>query len=629
MRRLSAVLTTLVLTVVAAGCSGGGESDREEAARATAGEVADALAAGELDDLGWADPSGAEAAAAYDEIVAGLGEIEPTVEVGDVRVEGDAATVSLSWSWPVGRGKDVWEYDAALGLRRSGEEWAPVWAPTLVEPSLKKGEVLTATTVPSARGRITGADGAVIVTERPVLRFGVNRVEVDGKAADDAARALARLAGIDVAPYVKTVRAAGDRAFVEAITYRRGEVPAAVRSGSGDIPGVLIVADRLALAPTREFAAPILGRVGPVTAEMVKDDPATYRVGDVAGVSGLQARYDDRLRGDVGVVVQAATPEQDRGPRELYRIDAAGGDDLALTLDPSLQTAAERLLAGVGPAAALVALRPSDGAVLAAANGPGNAGQNYATYGQFAPGSTFKVVSSLALLRAGLTPDSTVPCTPTVDVDGRDFENYDDYPPSALGDIPLRTAIAQSCNTAVISQRDRLSPDALSDAAADLGVGVDHDLGFPAYFGSVPEPGSETEEAAAMIGQGKVLASPMAMAAVIASVQEGAGVVPHLMADAKPTTRASGGLTATEARQLRGMLRQAVTGGSAAALADVPGPPVIAKTGTAEFEGARRLQTHAWMVAAQGDLAVAVFVELGASGSRTAGPVLEAFLRQA
>jgi cell division protein FtsI/penicillin-binding protein 2 len=69
--------------------------------------------------------------------------------------------------------------------------------------------------------------------------------------------------------------------------------------------------------------------------------------------------------------------------------------------------------------------------------------------------------------------------------------------------------------------------------------------------------------------------------------------------------------------------------GSGAFLADVPGQQVLAKTGTAEFGSATPLETHAWMIAAQGDLAVAVFVERGESGSRTAGPVLEEFLRAA
>ena len=56
---------------------------------------------------------------------------------------------------------------------------------------------------------------------------------------------------------------------------------------------------------------------------------------------------------------------------------------------------------------------------------------------------------------------------------------------------------------------------------------------------------------------------------------------------------------------------------------------MIAKTGTAEFEASGKVLTHAWMIAAQGDLAVAVFVDIGESGSGTAGPILEAFLRAA
>ena len=88
-------------------------------------------------------------------------------------------------------------------------------------------------------------------------------------------------------------------------------------------------------------------------------------------------------------------------------------------------------------------------------------------------------------------------------------------------------------------------------------------------------------------------------------------------------------LTAAEAAALRTMLRGVVTSGSGSVLLDVPGPPVIAKTGTAEFDEDGRLRTHAWMIAAQGDLAVAVFVDEGSSGSGTAGPILEPFLRAA
>ena len=133
-----------------------------------------------------------------------------------------------------------------------------------------------------------------------------------------------------------------------------------------------------------------------------------------------------------------------------------------------------------------------------------------------------------------------------------------------------------------------------------------------------------------MIGQGQVLASPMAMAAVAASVAAGRTVVPLLLPDQAPDgRRPAEPLTGARPPRCAALLRGVVTRGSGSGLADVPGPPVLAKTGTAEFGDAEPLRTHAWMIAAQGDLAVAVFVEVGESGSGTAGPLLERFLRAA
>ena len=69
-----------------------------------------------------------------------------------------------------------------------------------------------------------------------------------------------------------------------------------------------------------------------------------------------------------------------------------------------------------------------------------------------------------------------------------------------------------------------------------------------------------------------------------------------------------------------------VARGGASLLQDVPGEPVLAKTGTAEFGSETPPRTHAWVVALQGDLAVAVFVEEGELGSTSGGPLMEAFL---
>jgi cell division protein FtsI/penicillin-binding protein 2 len=77
------------------------------------------------------------------------------------------------------------------------------------------------------------------------------------------------------------------------------------------------------------------------------------------------------------------------------------------------------------------------------------------------------------------------------------------------------------------------------------------------------------------------------------------------------------------------MMRAVVTSGHAGFLASVPGAPVGAKTGTAEFGNDSPPKTHAWIVATHGDLAVAVFVEDGGLGATTSGPLLKEFLTRA
>ena len=125
--------------------------------------------------------------------------------------------------------------------------------------------------------------------------------------------------------------------------------------------------------------------------------------------------------------------------------------------------------------------------------------------------------------------------------------------------------------------------------------------------------------------EGKVEASPLAMASVVASVAEGKSVLPHLVSGQQAKSEAEP-LASDEADQLRSMLRSVVTDGSGRVLLPQDGPPIIAKTGTAEYGSSKPLKTHAWMIAAQGDLAVAVFVNDGKSGSQTAGPLLAKFL---
>lgn len=314
--------------------------------------------------------------------------------------------------------------------------------------------------------------------------------------------------------------------------------------------------------------------------------------------------------------------------RVVFSSDPVAGRDLGTTIDPRVQQTAEEVLADIQGPAAIVALRPSTGAVLAVADGPGSQGYPTAVAGRYAPGSVFKVVSSLALLRAGLTPDSPAQCPDTLTVEGRTFHNFPDYPAAATGTIDLRTAIAQSCNTAIIALRDQATPTALIDAAASLGLGTDTDLGFDAFLGNVPADSTGTDHAAAMMGQARIEASPLAMATVAASIGAGTTVTPRLLDDAPDTAPPPTPLATDEASALRELMRAVVTDGGAQLLRDIPGAPILAKTGTAQYGPGDQLANHAWMIALHDDLAVAVFVETGDYGSTTAGPLMARFLTE-
>ena len=620
LRRTSLLITAILLSTACSVVTSEGDPE------AVAAQLADALSRHTLAEVPLTRDSARDA---YARLVSPLDGEEVYVAVEGVAVDDDTAEVTLRWDWDLSNGS--WRYTSDVRMVDDGNRWEVEWAPSVLEPSLRDGDRLGLFTLPARRGRILGQGGEPLVLDRPVLRYGLDKTAVRPGQVVPSARRVAEALDIDAEAYAARARAAGPDAFVEALVLRVEEARDRVDPSYAAIPGTVALEDELPLAPTRDFAAELIGRVGPATAEIIEESGGRIEAGDVVGISGLQARYERQLAGTPGVEVVAVDVDERR--RRLFRARPQHGRDLRTTLDPDLQSKAEGVLATLGEAAphsALVAVRPSDGQLLAIANGPGNGGLNVATAGQYAPGSTFKVVTALALLRAGVAPDDVLSCTDTIEVDGRAFENYDDYPRERVGDISFTAAFANSCNTALIAARDLLRGDDLAQAAAALGLGVDHDLGFPAYFGQVPPAAGETEHAADLIGQGKVLASPMTMAAVAASVAGGRTVVPRLLLDHRVETVAPDvPLTEMESQTLRTLMRAVVTEGSGAFLADVPGE-VGAKTGTAEYgtpgpDG--QLSTHAWMVATREDLAVAVFVADGESGSGTAGPLLEMFLR--
>jgi len=292
------------------------------------------------------------------------------------------------------------------------------------------------------------------------------------------------------------------------------------------------------------------------------------------------------------------------------------------TLDTAMQKSAEAALATSKLPASLVAVQASTGQILAAANGPTPASYNRAFQGRYAPGSTFKIVTSAALIGSGETAATVLPCTNTINVFGKTFKNYDGL--AAYGAGTMQKAFNESCNTAFISQHARLPKDGMTKAAAMFGIGRDLNLSINAYGGQVPLPKDDVAEAASMIGQGTVTASPLAISLVAATVDHGTAMKPVLVPGKDAAGAAASPLPAATVAALRTFMRTTVTSGTAKVLAG--NGAVAAKTGTAELVSGGKVITNAWMAGYRGDVAFAVIVEGGESGSHTAGPILKTFL---
>ena len=625
-RALAAVLAVVVLgAAVAAGVlvtrdRAAAQADRDARAAATA--FVAAWRAGSPGSVPYASGTPADVQEQYAALTRGLAGARPTVDLRGLTRDGDAATgtVGVRWGLPGGR---TWSYDVPLRVLRSGDRWAvqatatagrSLFAPVAATSALRLQRV------PAARGQVLGAGGAVIVSERPVVDVGVQPSRVKGPAAALAAT-LAGLLDVDAARLTSRIEGAGKDSFVDVITLRRTDYDP-LSAKLKPLPGVVFRERTQALAPTRDFARALIGSVAPVTAEQVTAGKGRLVAGDVAGVSGLQRQYDERLGGAAGVRV-TEVPASGGSAVPLFTADAVPGRSLTLTLDPAVQQAADAALAGSPVEAALTAVDVRTGAVLAVASSP-SSGLNRAMVGQYPPGSTFKVVSTLALLKQGLKPSDVVACPPTATVEGRAFRNYES---EQLGPVPFSTDFAKSCNTAFVGLSSRLADDELTRTAMSLGIGARWALGAPAYSGSVPTTTSAVDRAAATFGQGRTLVSPLAMTVATASVARGSYLAPTLVVDPAPgTAPAPAPLPAAAVGTLRTLMRGVVTGGTGEALAAVPGAPVSAKTGTAEFGTASPPATHAWITGWQGDVAFTVFVDTGRSGGTVAGPVAARFL---
>ncbi len=516
-------------------------------------------------------------------------------------------------------GLGTWSYRGQLDLVRGDGSWRIRWTPAALHPALRAGQRFVVTRTWPERAPILGADGAPIVATAEAVVLGLQPGRIRSQAEVEAT--LERV--LDVPP--AKVRAALAQPWVRPdyfvpITDIRPERFPSLRADLDPVPGVFFQRARSRLSPGEGSAAHLVGSVGEATAERLAELGMPYMVGDRVGLSGIERARERDLAGSPSGEVQL----RDAGGRvvqSLHRFPGSAPRPVRLTLQGAVQQAADEALAGVTRPAALVALDAATGDIRAVASRPLDEEFNRALTGQYPPGSTFKVVTSAGLLTAGLRPEETVPCPAEATAGGRTFVNFES---GELGPVPFATAFAQSCNTAFVTLSARLSGAALAEAAARFGFGSSYEPGVPVATSRFPVPGDATERAAAAIGQGRVLATPLHMASVAAAVSSGTWHAPRLLADGPPPEAKP--LEPAVAATLRNLMERVVREGTGTAAAR-RGQVIGGKTGTAEFGSGEPPPTHAWFVGYRGSLAFAVLVEGGGVGGEVAAPVAARFVR--
>ncbi|WP_433280649.1 penicillin-binding transpeptidase domain-containing protein [Pseudonocardia xinjiangensis] len=579
-RRTTTVAAALSATILALTTSCSlltGPSAAESAVEqfVTALERADVAAAAAATD----DP--AAATQTITGVLDGLGHPRLTADVREVADE----RFSYQVSWDLGAGR-TWSYLAHGALEADGGERHVRWAPSVLHDELRAGEHLELRTLRTAAARVVDRDGRPLVRTQPVtlVRLDPARTQDLDATLDAVAPVLARVDPGVTRSSLRAVLASGTAGPTTLITLREDDA-ARVEQSLRAIPGIVFSSQQRRLTE-RGVRSPALSQL---TQEQPDDAGSGWQVGTVTPDGTLRAR----LAGE----------------------DPRPAPDVRLTLDLDAQSAAQNAVNGLDGAAALVAIRPSTGELLAVAqNEAADAEGPIALTGLYPPGSTFKVITATAALRAGLaTPDTVLPCPGTENVQGRQIPNDDQFD---LGSVPLHTAFAHSCNTTFARLGVGLDPSAFSTTAALFGLGPDWDVpGMTTVTGRVPEPVSPADQVEESIGQGRVVASPFGMALVAATAA--AGRTPHpTLIQGRPGTTA----TAPEAlpenlrTQLAAMMRETVTAGSATQLAGLP--DTRGKTGTAQYGDG--VHSHGWFIGTRGDLAFAVL----AAGAGSSGPAV-------
>ena len=582
-RALSALLFTFVLAL--AGC-GDQAADR---LNSTVHAFADALNRDDVSAAASVTTDPAKASDSVGKLFDSLGK-EVHVDVGSIVRNDSGATFNLNTTWKFGQdGRNQWTYTTSGNAIADGDNWKISWNPATVAPGLDFGPLSYSTLTPDPAARVLDRTGADLLTQHVATLVNVS----PGADLNVLAALLNPLAPGITAESLRADLAAANGQPVTVITLRPDDL-APVEAQLSAMPNVTLAPQLRLLATDKALTSPTL-----------------------SGLSDLwQRRTDDAA----GWAVNAQTAA---GLQRVGGQDPKPVADISSTLDIGMLRAAKNALAALTTPAAIVAIQPSTGDLLAIGqNVAADAKGPIALTGLYPPGSTLKTVTVSAALQAGqVTPDSVLPCPGTENIEGRQIPNDDNFD---LGQVPLHTAFARSCNTTMGRLAVNLPPDGLTKAAAALGLGIDYTApGMTTVTGSVPVADTAALRVEEGIGQGKVTASPFGMALVAAALARGSAPAPAIVTGQPGTPdRTPDPLPLPIADQVKSMMRETVTSGTATQLQDIP--DMLGKTGTAEYIDDQH--AHGWFVGIDGDLALAVFVS-DAGSSEPAVDAAGRFLR--
>ena len=533
------------------------------------------------------------------------------------------------------------------------------------------------------RGKILDREGRLVVDNYPSVSCYLLREQMkDGTADLDL---ISRGMHIPVDQIEATLRRFQASPRYQPIPLKLDITPdeqAFIEAHRNELPELETIEEQRRLYPPGGFAAHMIGYVGEVSEEMLNDPRyAFYQPGDVVGKSGIEEAYDSVLRGTNGsrdVIVNSHGKEIGVLGQEA----AVPGKSLRLTIDLDLQRAAEQALEG--KTGAIVALDPHTGEILAMVSRPTfdpNAFSvrisskdwsrliadpdhpllNKAIQAQLAPGSTFKMIMSVAGLQEGVAQTMRVNCPGGADFYGHYFKCDKRH-----GMVDIEHAIPLSCDTFYYTLAAKLGIEKIAQYASALGLGHKTGIDLPdEASGIMPseewklrnyhEKWYAGETISVGIGQGAVAVTPLQMARTIAGIASGGALKrPHLVfsdevpseyADAFPGSGDKNVTISPENWETITDGMAAATGpGGTAAPAHMEGVDFAGKTGTAQVMshdalarsgGGRKTVPNAWFVGMaprrNPDIVVAVLWENGDWGwnsAKLAGQVIETYVNK-